>query len=263
MSSLKWLISFALLTVAGCAQLSPLPFLKWPKNRLDAPYAVIVAERIAGVDCRFGSGVIIHSCDKHGIIVLTAAHTITDSQECDVTLFSGKDTAPLCVRAHRIFIGRCVGDLTPDDFESTVNADYLEGKSGAVDVVTRLAGAEDLALLKLSGISSESVCTIDLSSVSLESVPLGEDIELAAVLPERFPHRHRFVWNQSFPEDMFAQGHSGGALIWKGRVVGVAASRLDSRWLVFGRISVLKERVGLSYPWLFQSPSSTRCNTDE
>jgi hypothetical protein len=245
----------------GCAQTSPLPRSDWPKDRLDAPYAVSIAELASGVVRRFGSGTVIHSCRRHGVFVLTCAHLVDEGKEWEVTLFSGPEETPVTFKAERLYLGKYPrSDDAYEKFDGETVRKFERGDPNAVDAVTRV-GADDLALFRLIDVPEGlRVGVAPLGQTSLESVPSGEEVELCAVLPERYPHRHRFVWDRTFPDELAVNGHSGAGLLHRGKVVGVAAGSFETdqkKWMEYGRVSLLRERIGSQYPWLL-GPGDSR-----
>ena len=193
------------------------------------------------------------------MFVLTSSHFIEEGDETEITLFNGPEQTPMSFKAELLYLGKYPPPSDPrwDDFDDETTRKYEEGDPGAVDAATRV-GADGLALFRLKDVPKGLVVGVaSLSETSLEAMRFGEEIELSAVLPERFPHRHRFVWNQRFPEELVVHGHSGSGIIHKGKITGVAAASLDNKWLVFGRISLLRERIGAKFPWLL-GPGDSR-----
>lgn len=160
------------------------------------PFAVVVYQRVDLLTVAIGSGSIVHSSAEHGTIVLTAFHCNAEPGETPGVW---------------IYTGRGLESIEADVI-------YPAQETLKEPVASLMALVDDFALLRLR--DPRLFSTVPLEPADLGEIPDGADVELTAIAPEGWPHRHHFRWS-ILPDAVFQKGHSGSPLLVNGRLVGI------------------------------------------
>ncbi len=228
----------ALLLLPACTSLSgrPAPQRHWSDDAVPAPeripWAVGVFQSAGLTSTAVGSGTIIHSCDTHGTYVLTAHHCVSRGPEAGFWIYDWAGTLPeegivsrkdelRCYRMRLVY-----PEPPPEDGSES---DKLVAElSATLGMLTA-----DFAVLRVEAQGRFPAAAIDSSGE--EQLTEGSPVELVAVQPEKYPHRHRFQWTDQWPEDVNQHGHSGGPILFQGKVFAlIAGSWPDSNQVSIG-----------------------------
>jgi len=192
-----------------------------------------------------GSGAVIHSCDTHGTFVLTAQHCVNEGPEAGIWIYDWDGTLPDDGLVSQKDELRCYRVRTV--FPRPASADASEAEKLGNEILVKLGRLmADFAIVQVEARGAFPVAPVHPSNRT--QLPEGSPLELVAVHPEKYPHRHIFGWTNEWPEDVAQHGHSGGPILFEGKVFAIiAATWVNSRWVaVGGRPTVAEMREKLA-----------------
>jgi hypothetical protein len=217
----------AALLMAGCSALfgRPDPERRWDHDATPVPdrvpWAVAVFQASGGMSLAVGNGTVVHSCDVHGTYVLTALHCVDEGPAAGIWIYDWESALPedglvsdkdelRCYDVTRVF-------PAPPPEDGTEAGEVLAEFSTTMSKLRA-----DFAILRVE--TSGSFPAAPIYAGDDEDLRDGSPVEIVAINPEQYPHKHLFTWSDVWPEDVFKQGHSGSPILHQGKVFAVVAS---------------------------------------
>src|SRR5262245_52415614 len=211
----------------------PLGADRWPHvgdPRVEAcPFVVEVFQRTHDGAVVIGNGAVVHACSGHGTLVLTAFHVVGDDAQAGIWTFDAEGSQ--------------------HDYEADVVFPLPEPDDGLPFSPGDIRRAffplvQDYALLRVRGDPRFPV--VPLAPLGAGAPALGTAVELAAIAPEGYPHRHLGAWEPSYSEEFFLPGHSGAPILVGGALYAIVGTRFASSEIIAQRPTIEEMRKTLA-----------------